>query len=143
MNNLNASEISISERLLTISELNDKISSDDIDLANVWDTRLQSSFIESILIRIPIPAIYINASTSNAWVIIDGSSRVCALYDFIIRDEFSLCGMQYIKQLEGLKYSQLARNVQRRLDEFQFQVYIINAGTPSSIVENIYDRLHR
>lgn len=40
--------------------------------ANIWNKEAQSKLIESILIRIPLPAFYIDATDENKWLVTDG-----------------------------------------------------------------------
>ena len=49
---------------------------------NAWSNKRKSLFIESLMIKIPIPLFYIDGSQPT-WKIIDGIKRLFAVYDFI------------------------------------------------------------
>ncbi|MCI0663069.1 MAG: DUF262 domain-containing protein, partial [Acidobacteria bacterium] len=42
----------------------------------VWDSTRQSRLIESILLKIPLPALYLDAVEPNEWVVVDGLQRL-------------------------------------------------------------------
>lgn len=84
-----------------------------------WDERIASRFIESILLTLPIPYIYIadsfneNPDLDGRVEIIDGSQRIRAIYYFV-QDEFPLSELKELTELEGFKFSDLPAGRQRR-----------------------------
>ena len=51
---------------------------------NLWDDETQSRLIESLLIRIPLPAFYFDGSDEENWKVVDGLQRLCAIRNFAI-----------------------------------------------------------
>ena len=49
----------------------------------VWDIRRASKFIESILIGLPIPQIFLYEQERNKFLVIDGQQRLMSLYYFV------------------------------------------------------------
>ncbi|MCK9006250.1 DUF262 domain-containing protein [Haemophilus influenzae] len=84
-----------------------------------WDERIASRFIESILLTLPIPYIYIadsfneNPDLDGRVEIIDGSQRIRAIYYFV-QDEFPLSELKELTELEDFKFSDLPAGRQRR-----------------------------
>lgn len=84
-----------------------------------WDERIASRFIESILLTLPIPYIYIadsfneNPDLDGRVEIIDGSQRIRAIYYFV-NNEYPLSELKELTELEGFRFSDLPAGRQRR-----------------------------
>ncbi|OTN89093.1 hypothetical protein A5819_001585 [Enterococcus sp. 7E2_DIV0204] len=49
----------------------------------VWDKREASRFVESILLGLPVPSIFLAKTVDENYLIIDGYQRIMTVYDFI------------------------------------------------------------
>jgi Protein of unknown function DUF262 len=90
-----------------------------------FSVKKESSIIESLLLEIPIPVIYLSKDTSQETVllnVIDGMHRLTSIYRYI-NDEYSLKGLEILKNLNGKKFSQLPANYRNKL-ELDSQVYV-------------------
>lgn len=105
-----------------------------------WSSMVKSRLIESILIRLPIHPFLIDATLTEQWVVEDGSSQLFTLDEFINKDSFSLTGLEYL-DLEGLRFSELEPRYQRRLQETNVTVQLIDPGTPPAVKFNIINRI--
>lgn len=110
-------------------------------LAGIWDNRRKSRLIESLLLRIPIPVFYVAADANDIWSVVDGVQRISTVFDYV-SEKFRLSNLEYLQKLKGAAYSDLPRQMQRRIDETQFVVNVIEPGTPEEVMFNIFRRIN-
>lgn len=79
-----------------------------------WSKNKQSMLIESFLMNIPVPPIFLYEKDYYEYEVIDGRQRLEAINAFI-KDEFKLRGLQHLKSLIGKKFSDLSDETQRSL----------------------------
>lgn len=75
-----------------------------------WEESQKTKLIESLLLGIPIPPIYVAQRADGVWDVVDGLQRLSTIYEFagILRDEqdnavapLVLEGTKYLPSLEG------------------------------------------
>ena len=102
------------EQLKNFVDANDIITDPDYQRKYVYDDKHASCLIESILIGIPIPVIYLAEEDEGVYSVIDGQQRITSFVRFL-KNEFSLTGLKRLKSLNGLYFRQLDKTLQRRL----------------------------
>lgn len=81
---LNATEARISVRELWDRYCNaDLILQPDFQRGYVWDTMKASRYIESLLLRLPTPPVFLSEEPDGKWIVIDGHQRLESLFRYM------------------------------------------------------------
>lgn len=115
-----------------------------------WSDELSSRLIESLLLNIPIPVIYISQDVDvdeeteenvSRFTIIDGQQRLTAIYRFM-KNELELVGLETLEGVNGLLYRQLPPFLLRRLDERTVKCLRIDSTLDTQVKYDIFERLN-
>lgn len=107
----------------------------------VWKGNQQSQFIESILLNIPIPPIYVNQALTGEYVLVDGLQRTTTLRGFL-KNEFSLNGLRILSDLNGKFFSELDAGRRTKIEDRKLFVFVIKPSAPLSAVYDIFFRIN-
>lgn len=142
-------KLKLETRNISVFQALRKIEKNEIDLnpdfqrAFVWDHVKQSRLIESILIRIPLPAFYLDATDQVNWSVVDGLQRLTTLWRYCRADPFPLKGLQFLQELEGSTFDRLPPKYQVLIeDDTQLLFYNLMPGTPVEAKFTIFSRVN-
>lgn len=117
----------------------------------VWDVKKASRFIESLIIGLPVPGIFLSkdaieigkdnaGNTNTPHLIIDGQQRLLSLQKFYKgffgEKKFRLTGV--CEELNGKSYDELSPDDQGRLDDAIIHATIIKQESPDKDNSSIY-----
>ena len=144
----NPEEIKIRTVNLLVSQLISRIAHGEIDLApdfqrmsGIWNAKQKSRLIESLLLRIPLPVFYVAADEDDDWLVVDGIQRMTTINDYVT-GKFDLGNLEYLTPFNGSKCQDLPRPMQRRIDETQLVINVIEPGTPPKVMFNVFLRIN-
>ncbi|RZG01218.1 DUF262 domain-containing protein [Pseudoalteromonas sp. CO348] len=100
-----------------------------------------SKFIESCLMRIPLPSCYFAEDDDRKQLVIDGVQRLTTITRFF-NDEFALEGMTTFKELEGKKFSELGE-LQAELESTTIRCIVLRKENPKYLIREIFARLNQ
>lgn len=122
--------------------------------ANIWSNARKSGLIESILLRIPLPSLYVSEDKDGVYTVVDGLQRLCAIAHFVNVESLNvaakvkleplqLMGLQALGEYKDAFYKDLPRPLQRRINETELTMHVIRPGTPTDVKFNIFARLNQ
>ena len=106
----------------------------------VWKKPQADRFIESLLLGLPVPGIFLVKELNGKLLVLDGQQRLHTLKDFYLGrfqgKEFSLEDVQ--EQWEGKTYDKLDADDRRRLDDSIIHATVVRQDEPSESQSSIY-----
>lgn len=104
-----------------------------------------SKFIESCLMRIPLPMCYlaesINDQGEDIQDVIDGVQRLTTISRYF-NNQFALEGLTVFEELNGKKFSELGK-YRSELESTTIRCIVLRKENPRSIVQEIFARLNK
>jgi Protein of unknown function DUF262 len=120
-----------------------------------WSEGQRSRFIESLILEMPVPPIFVIEEEGGKYQLIDGLQRISSylhlrgeldarhLANPVQRgDRLRLTDCDIIKQLEGLAFEDLPASMQIRLKRAFIRVEVVRAGTDPHFKYHMFKRLN-
>lgn len=111
----------------------------------VWTPKQQSRFIESILIKLPVPFIFAadvgQGDREGSLEIIDGSQRIRTLDNFL-SDKLKLVGLKKLTEAIGMRFSDLSKPRQMRFKRTTVRVIELTEKADEDARREMFDRLN-
>lgn len=110
----------------------------------VWDEARQSKLIESIILGLPIPLIFLaeNSSKGNRLEIVDGSQRIRTLSAFL-DNSLELRNLEKLDTLNGCKFSDLSSPIQRKFRNTPLRMIVLSDKSTDETRNEIFERINR
>lgn len=124
----------------------------------VWDKKTMSKFIESLLLSIPVPTIFLAENNDNSFEVIDGQQRLTTIFAFMkskLNEEerlkltpeleeieaLKLYGLETLKQYNKKGYLDL-EDIQRKFNNVSLPMVIIQKDSTEDIKYDIFARIN-
>jgi hypothetical protein len=141
--------IRVDPKQYSLRQIDDMINDKELDLDpdfqrhRVWGPRQKSHLVESVLLRIPLPAFYFSADEEGRMQVVDGLQRLSTIHDFL-NDRFALAELEYLgKELAGKRFSDIKQTVWgRRIQGTQIYANVIDPQTPAKVKFDIFKRIN-
>lgn len=90
----------------------------------VWKNSKRSLFIESLLLNVPIPPVFLYEWDLSRYEVMDGQQRLNSIVDFY-ENGFALTGLEKWKELNGFRFRDLPGTLQRGLDRRRLSATVL------------------
>lgn len=109
---------------------------------DVWGPDQGSELVESILMGIPIPIIYLFEQADGTRQVVDGRQRLTAILQFL-DNKLVLRDLKILSNLNGRKFDGIGPKLQGIFEDYQLSFYVIQPPTPERVKYDIFDRVNR
>jgi hypothetical protein len=115
----------------------------DYQREHTWDEKRQSKFIESVLIGLPIPFIFVadTAEANGRLEIVDGSQRIRTLAAFI-GGALVLEELEKLTALNGFRFQDLPVSRQRRFKRRTMRMIELTQKADEEVRRDIFERIN-
>ena len=113
--------------------------------AGIWSRKAKTRLIESLLIKLPLPAFYFDTTNDEYWVVVDGLQRLTTIKEFVIDNAWPLLAedLEFLGDICGGKYyKELSASFQGNINESRVMICQIMAGTPARVKFDIFRRIN-
>ncbi|BAZ20837.1 hypothetical protein NIES4073_17150 [Kalymmatonema gypsitolerans NIES-4073] len=118
----------------------------------IWEEPRQSKFIESIVLGLPIPYIFVadlrpkdddddDIVDLARLEIVDGTQRIRTL-DRFLNNELKLCGLEKLKKLNGFKFKDFPLARQRRFNRATLRMIVLTDKADEETRRDLFERIN-
>lgn len=114
----------------------------------VWDKKKASRLIESVLIDVPLPTVYLAEEQDGKVSVIDGQQRLTAFFSYIDgiwptdKTDFKLTGLQVYKDLNKKLYKELNDEIQDKIKDATIRTITFKKDSDPNLKFEIFERLN-
>ena len=107
----------------------------------VWNRKQASKLIESFLLSIPVPVVYLSRTQDQRYEVIDGLQRLKTIFDFL-SGEFALTSLDILKDINRKRFGDLDRKYQRTLKNSTLRSFELSSETDPNMHFLVFERLN-
>jgi uncharacterized protein with ParB-like and HNH nuclease domain len=149
--NINSWGADLSFRELITMYDEDELLKPELQRYYVWDKPEASRFIESILLGLPVPSIFLANTSDDKKLIIDGYQRIMTVFDYVKKGVwrkdgkiFKLSNTEKINQrYRGKAFSELPDQDQRRIKSTTIHAIVFEQKAPNDNDTSLYQVFER
>jgi len=119
----------------------------DFQRQYVWDSTKASKLIESAILLIPLPIIYLSEEKDGKEYVIDGQQRLTSFFSFIdgaFPDgrPFKLSGLNVCADLNGKRFAELPEELQDKVRYYIIRTITFQKDSSENLKFEIFERLN-
>ena len=137
----------------SIREFASMLQDGDLDLQPEYQRKyvatpkIASKLIESVIMDVPIPVIYLAEEQDGTYSVIDGQQRLTSFLSFIngkypSGDTFKLTGLKVYKELNRKTFSDLEKEHQNKIRKTTLHTIVIKKESNEDVKFEIFERLN-
>jgi len=107
----------------------------------VWQEKNKCKFIESVILWIPIPFMFVCEMESWELEIIDWAQRIQTIEAFINND-FKLKNLEKLEKLNGFNFSDLPEPQQKKFKNRSLRIIVLEQNTTEQFRQEIFSRIN-
>ena len=139
-------EILVQKYMEGINDDTNELFIPDYQREMAWDEARQSKFIESVILGLPIPYIFVadihdDENDEARLEIIDGTQRIRTLTRFV-NNELTLSGLKKLENLNGFKFADLLLPRQRRFNRITLRMIQLTEKTNEEVRRDLFERIN-
>lgn len=155
----NRRSVSFDSYDITVRQLFDMIQEGLIDIAPeyqrhfVWDEVRQSQLIESLILGIPVPNLFMATNRDSSWEVIDGLQRLTTIVNFLGDDvlirntnsngtKLKLKGLEKLDSLNSRFFEELPKSIQLMFMTRPVRVTVLNDRSDFELRYDLFERLN-
>lgn len=111
----------------------------------VWSNKQKSQLIESLILGIPIPYLYLYEGKQGNLIVIDGRQRLSSIFEFL-DDKFKLSYLEFLKGLNGLRSKDLVGKLEKykaKIEDSHLHVIKVRYETSEIFKLKIFQRVNQ
>lgn len=122
-----------------------------------WSPEQKSRLVESLLLGIPVPPVFVSERVDGKWDVIDGLQRLSTIFEFMgelrkengdLYPELTLTKSHYLTELEGKKWSDedpeiaIPDPAKIRIKRARLDVNIVKSTSDEEVKYEVFQRLN-
>jgi uncharacterized protein with ParB-like and HNH nuclease domain len=138
-------EILVQKYMEGIEDNTNKLFIPDYQRKMTWDEARQSKFIESVILGLPIPYLFVaelrnDENDESRLEIVDGAERIRTLTRFV-NNELTLSRLETLEHLNGFKFADLLLPRQRHFNRTTLRVIELSKTVNQEFRRNLFERI--
>lgn len=119
----------------------------DFQRQYVWDSTKASKLIESAILQIPLPIVYLSEEKDGKEYVIDGQQRLTSFFSYIDGSfpegkPFKLSGLNVCSDLNGKKFNELTDELQNKINSYGVHTITFLKNSSENLKFEIFERLN-
>lgn len=117
-----------------------------------WEDKTQRELIESLLIGLPIPAIFVATNANGSWDVVDGLQRVSTIVRFMgsdgsrkklgMKEKLLLKDLPQLKKFQNIEFDELPRQIRFLLEKRYVRVQVLSDQSVHEVRFELFRRLN-